>query len=76
MKNIVENTMYVILAMLIIAQCVVGESFFLGQGLFLLGNLLKVSRTFYLDRPKADKVTDIAFTAVTVGIIAIRLFKG
>jgi hypothetical protein len=70
-----ENSMYAVLGILVIAQCVVGESFYLGQGLFLLGNIVKTIRTFALRRPKAEKVTDIAFTAITIGIILIRLVR-
>ena len=75
MQKFLENSMYAVLAILVIAQCVVGESFYIGQGLFLLGNIIKTIRTFTLDRPRSEKITDITFTAITIGIILIRFIN-
>ena len=75
MKKVVENAQYVTLALLIIAQCVVGGNFYLGQGIYLAANVISVFRCFALERPAADKVKDIACTAVTVGLIVFNLLK-
>ena len=75
MKKIVENAQYITLALLIIAQCVVGGNFYLGQGIYLAANVISVFRCFALERPAADKVKDIACTAVTVGLIVFNLLK-
>ena len=75
MKKVVENAQYVTLALLIIAQCVVGGNFYLGQGIYLAANVISVFRCFALERPAADKVKDIACTAVTIGLIVFNLLK-
>ena len=75
MKKVVENAQYITLALLIIAQCVVGGNFYLGQGIYLAANVISVFRCFVLERPAADKVKDIACTAVTVGLIVFNLLK-
>ena len=75
MKKIVENAQYITLALLIIAQCVVGGNFYLGQGIYLAANVISVFRWFVRERPAADKVKDIACTAVTVGLIVFNLLK-
>ena len=75
MKKVIENAQYVTLALLIIAQCVVGGNFYLGQGIYLAANVISVFRCFALERPAADKVKDIACTAVTVGLIVFNLLK-
>jgi hypothetical protein len=73
MKRIIENTQYIVLILLIIAQCVIGSWFLLGQGLYLVANLISVARSFYLKRPPADKVKDCACLAITMGIIGIAI---
>ena len=75
MKKVVENAQYVTLALLIIAQCVVGGNFYLGQGIYLAANVISIFRCFALERPAADKVKDIACTAVTIGLIVFNLLK-
>lgn len=74
MYKAIENLQYLILVLLIIGQCVVGESFFIGQGVYFIANLLLVIRTFYLCRPISDKIKDVAMLGITTGIILIRIF--
>ena len=45
-----------------------------GQGAYLLGNIINVIRDFKLGRPRADKVKNICFTAITVGLIILYIF--
>lgn len=67
-----ENTAgYIILALLIIAQCVIRQTYVGGQFLYLAANLLAVMRCFTLHRPRADKVKDIACTAITIGLLGM-----
>lgn len=67
-----ENTAgYFVLALLIIAQCVVRQSYVSGQFLYLAANFLAVSRCFVLKRPRADKVKDISCTAITIGLLGM-----
>ena len=74
MKKFYEEYLgYSIMFMLIIAQSVVGEWFLLGQIIYLISNIANVVRDFALSRPKADKVKDILFSAITLGLILIRI---
>lgn len=68
-----DNMGYVILGLLLVGQITVGWAFFLGQGAYLVGNVINVTRDFKLDRPKADKIKNICFTAITIGLIVIKL---
>ena len=68
-----ENIQYVVLVGLIIAQCVVGKSFYLGQGIYLIVNLIATLRSFILHRPNSDKTKDACCLAITVGIILFSL---
>lgn len=75
MKKIFANEIgYFIMAMLIIGQCTVGEWFFFGQGIYLIANSLNVVRDFILERPASDKIKNVSFSAITLGLILIRIF--
>lgn len=67
------DILYVAMAMTIIGQVTVGHSFFLGQGLFLVANLIYLMRDFKLERPKADKIKNTCFTAITLGCILLEI---
>ena len=74
MKKFYEEYLgYSIMFMLIIAQSIVGEWFLLGQIIYLISNIANVVRDFALSRPKADKVKDILFSAITLGLIFIKV---
>ena len=64
-----ENLQYAGLALTIAGQVVIGPMWLLGQGLWLIANVIAVVRDFCLSRPNADKVKDIGLTALTVGLI-------
>ena len=67
-----ENTAgYIVLALLIIAQCVIRVSYAGGQFLYLAANILALARCFILRRQRADKVKDISCTAITIGLLAM-----
>ena len=68
-----DNMGYMILVLLLLGQITVGWAFFLGQGAYLVGNIINVTRDFKLDRPKADKIKNICFTAITIGLIIIKI---
>ena len=63
------NLQYLTLASLIVAQCVVGKAFLIGQSIYLFANLISVARNFVLHRPMSDKIKDVACTAITIGLI-------
>lgn len=72
MKNFFENTAgYIVLALLIVGQCVIRSSYIGGQFVYFAANILSVTRAFTLDRPRADKVKDICCTAITTGLILL-----
>ena len=69
-----ENLQFVVLIGLIVAQCVVGNNFYLGQFIYLGCNTISVARNFALDRPLADKVKDCACFGITLGLILFNYF--
>lgn len=73
-RNILINLTYVVIVFTIIGQCVVGGSFYFGQGAFLVANTVNVFRDFALNRPAADKIKNVTFWAITVGIIFFNYF--
>lgn len=69
-----DNMGYVVLVLLLIGQVTVGWFFMVGQGAYLIGNIINVARDFALDRPKADKIKNVCFTAITIGLIILYIF--
>lgn len=69
MQKFFENIYYVVIALLILAQCVIGPNYLLGQGMYLGANIISLVRCYALDRPASDKVKDYACTAITLGLI-------
>jgi hypothetical protein len=68
-----ENLNYVVLMGLIIAQCIIGKWYLIGQGIYLICNVISVTRDFVLKRPKADKIKDLSCTAITIGLILLAI---
>lgn len=66
-----EYAGYVVLALLIVAQCVIRQTYIGGQFIYLAANALALVRCFSLKRPRADKVKDICCTAITMGLIGM-----
>lgn len=67
---------YLNLALTIAGQYVIGASYLIGQGAWLVANCIAVIRDIVLKRPAADVVKDVAMTAITVGLIAVYLLGG
>jgi len=74
MKKFFENLYYVVIAILILAQCVIGPNYLFGQSLYLVANVISLARCYALDRPAADKVKDYACTALTTGLILLYVW--
>ena len=70
------NMGYLVMALLLVGQVTVGWLFMVGQGAYLVGNVLNVVRDFKLGRPASDKVKNVCFTAITCGLIVVYVFKG
>ena len=62
---------YAVLALLIVAQCVIRQTYIGGQFIYFAANILALVRCFALKRPRADKVKDICCTAITMGLIGM-----
>lgn len=75
MKKVITDLQYLVLLCLLIAQCIVGSNFYLGQFIYLIANGISVGRDFLLYRPKADKTKDICCLALTIGLILFNYFK-
>lgn len=73
--KVFENLQFLVLVGLIVAQCVIGERYLLGQGIYLGCNAISVTRCFVLARPVADKIKDFACTGITLGLILLRVFQ-
>lgn len=72
-EKIFTNLQYFILMGLIIAQCVIGKWYLVGQSIYLICNITSVIRCYVLKRPIADKVKDYACTAITFGLILLAI---
>lgn len=72
-EKIFTNAQYFVLMGLIVAQCVIGKWYLVGQCIYLGCNVTSVIRCHVLNRPVADKVKDYACTAITLGLILIAL---
>lgn len=66
----VENLQYAALALTVAGQVTIGANYFMGQGCYLLANVIAVYRNVKLDRPTPDKVRDWALTGLTMGCMA------
>ena len=73
----IENLQYVALALTVAGQVTIGANYFMGQGCYLLANLIAVYRNVKLERPRPDKVRGWALTGLTAGcIIAAVILRG
>lgn len=76
-QQTIENAQYVALALTVVGQVTIGANYFVGQGCYLLANVIAVWRNVKLERPKPDKVRDWALTGITAGcIIAAAIMRG
>lgn len=69
------DILYIAMILTIVGQCVVGKSFYFGQFAFLIANVIYLCRDFVLRRPRADKIKNICFTGITLGVILIEFFS-
>ena len=64
---------YMGLALCIFGQVAIGWFYLLAQFAYLIANVSGVIRDFALDLPPSNKVRDIAFSAITLALILIRI---
>ena len=67
---------YLNLTLTIAGQCIIGASYLIGQGAWLVANCIAVIRDIILKRPAADVVKDVCMTALTAGLIVFYLLGG
>lgn len=65
---------YINLFLCIVGQIAIGWFYLFAQIIYLIANGISVARSFILKRPAADKTKDIAFFAITLTLIIIRIF--
>ena len=65
----VEDAQYMVLGLFIIAQAIIGINFWIGESLYLIGDMICIARNQILNRPRADKIKDYTLTTVTIGIM-------
>lgn len=68
-----ENLQLLVLAGTIAGQCIIGASFLIGQGIWLVCNAIALIRDFALHRPAADKIKNAALLGITGGLIIAYL---
>ena len=73
-KKFWENIAYLSLACCIFGNITVGWFFLLAQYAYLIANGVNFIRSMVLKRPTADKVRDLSFLVITIGLIVIRTF--
>lgn len=66
---------YITLALCVVGQITVGYIYIPAQCMYLAANGLSVARDFALFLPRANKVRDICFTAITLGLIIIYIIR-
>lgn len=74
-EKFIVNLQYFVLGALLVAQCVVGKNFVIGQSIYLVANGISVLRSFLLRRPHADKIKDICCLALTIGLLLFNYFS-
>ena len=66
---------YITLALCVFGQIAVGYVYLIAQFMYFVANILGVTRDFALKLPNANKVKDICFTGITIGLIVIRIVQ-
>ena len=69
-----EMVGYLTIVLAVIGQICVGRYYIWAQSAFLVGNVFSIARDYALKLPRANKVKDFTFAAITVGLILLRLF--
>lgn len=73
--NLFTNLAYMAIAMTVIGQCVMGANFYMGQGAYLVANIINCTRDIILERPKADKIKNFTFLGITIGLILFNYLR-
>lgn len=66
---------YISLALCIFGQIAVGYMYIPAQIVYLVANVLSLTRSITIKLPKANIVKDVVFTAITTGLITIYFVR-
>lgn len=67
---------YISLFGCVLGQILIGYWYLFAQCIYLVCNLCSTIRCFAIKQNTADKIKNIVFTAITLGLIIIRLIGG
>lgn len=71
MEKFWDNMNYPILIGLILGQIFIGNNFILGEAIYILTDIIVISRDFCLKRPISDKIKNGMLTVLaTISLIA------
>lgn len=70
-----ENLQLLCLGLTVAGQILIGGSYIIGQGIWLVSNIICLARDFALGRPMADKIKNAVLTAITATLV-INWFLG
>lgn len=68
-----DNVGYIVLFGLISGQIAIGFNFVLGEAIYILTDLLILTRDFKLKRPKADIIKNAVLTVLASGALIANL---
>lgn len=68
-----DNVGYIVLFGLIAGQIAIGFNFVLGEAIYILTDLLILTRDFKLKRPKADIIKNAVLTVLASGALIANL---
>ena len=71
-----EVVNYFCLVGLVVGQITVGYTYIFAQIIYLICNTVSVIRDIKLRLPPSNIVRDACFTAITIGLIIIRIILG
>lgn len=66
---------YASILLVILGQVVVGWAYVIGQCCFVVGNIVSTIRCFRIDLPTADKVKNVCFLAISIGLAILGIWK-
>lgn len=68
-----ENLQVAVLGLTIAGQALVGGVYLIAQLIWLVANVVSLSRDFVLGRPMADKIKNGGLCGLTIALIALRM---
>lgn len=71
-KKIWDNLAYISLGLCVLGNVAVGYWYIFAQTAYLIANTINFTRDCVLGYSTADKVRDMSFLGITIGLILIR----